>query len=151
MIATTSVHGRRERGHGPAERGRGVAEVVRVAAHVAEHVRDANLDDDAPRGDLLPAGLAERLISVDDEDEGVISGAERGEGGRDGSGRRQHARRRLADAEIGHDVGQKARRHARVDRELYTVYVGHYCPGRSKWRCKWVEVSIFQRTSEGYL
>jgi hypothetical protein len=94
------------RGHGPAERGRRVPEVAHVAAEVAEDVRDADLH-------IRRRGSSFVRFSSVQEHERVGSGAEDGERGRDGGGRRQREHARPADAEVGGDVGQEARRHAR--------------------------------------
>ena len=97
-------------GHGPAERRRGVPEVARVAADVAEDVRDADLHVHRGRSPLRAAG---GRFGVH-EDERVGPGAERGERGGDGRGRRQREHPGPADAEVGDDVGQEGRRHARA-------------------------------------
>jgi hypothetical protein len=97
------------RGHGAAERGRRVPEVAHVAADVAEDVRDADLHI-RPRGNRF----VRFSFSSVHEHERIGSGAEDGERGRDGGGQRQREHAWPADAEIGGNVGQEARRHARA-------------------------------------
>lgn len=97
---------------GPAERRRGVPEVARIAAEVAEDVRDGDLGVHRGGGTPLRAGGGGRFGVH--EDERIGSCTKRGESGGDGRGGRQGEHPRLADAEVGDDVGQEGRRHERA-------------------------------------